>query len=224
MTIGRELSEFTPARRPVKAVPARDAEADPALLREFAEALVDRARTDGVQLTGENGLLTDLVRQVLQTGLEVEMTEHLGYDRHEVTGRGSGNSRNGSYPKTVSTEIGEVTLQVPRDRNASFEPVTVPKYARRLDGLSGNVISLYAKGLTTGEIANHLLEMYGTEISRDTISRITDGVLPDMQAWGEPAAGPDLPGAADRRDRDQGQGHPGREQACLRGDRGQSRR
>jgi putative transposase len=111
------------------------------------------------------------------------MTDHLGYERHEITGRGSGNSRNGSYPKTLGTEIGEVQLQIPRDRNGTFEPATVPKYARRLEGLSGNVISLYAKGLTTGEIQNHLLEMYGTDVSRDTISRITDAVLADMQAW-----------------------------------------
>lgn len=182
MTTGRDFTEVLPARRSAAAAP-READPDPMLLREFAEALVDRARSDGVQLTGQGGLLTDLVRQVLQTGLEVEMSDHLGYERHEITGRGSGNSRNGSYPKTVGTEIGEVELQMPRDRNGSFEPATVPKYARRLEGLSGNVISLYAKGLTTGDIQNHLLEMYGTEVSRDTISRITDAVLADMQAW-----------------------------------------
>jgi putative transposase len=136
-----------------------------------------------VDLTGEGGLLTGLVRQVLQTGLEVEMADHLGYERHDPAGRGSGNSRNGVYPKTVTTEIGDVELAMPRDRNASFEPVTVPKGARRLDGLSGNVISLYAKGLTTGDIQAHLLEIYGTEISRDTISRITDAVVEDMTGW-----------------------------------------
>jgi putative transposase len=113
----------------------------------------------------------------------VEMADHLGYERHDPAGRGSGNSRNGVYPKTVTTEIGDVELAMPRDRNASFEPVTVPKGARRLDGLSGNVISLYAKGLTTGDIQAHLLEIYGTEISRDTISRITDAVVEDMTGW-----------------------------------------
>ena len=181
MTTGSEFFELLPSRR-TPAPTVVEPEPDPTLLREFAEALVDRARTDGVQLTGEGGLLTHLVRQVLQTGLEVEMTDHLGYERHEITGRRSGNSRNGSYPKTLGTEIGEVALQIPRDRNGTFEPATVPKYARRLEGLSGNVISLYAKGLTTGEIQNHLLEMYGTDVSRDTISRITDAVLADLQA------------------------------------------
>jgi putative transposase len=107
--------------------------------------------------------LTTLVRQVLQTGLEVEMTDHLGYERHDPAGRGSGNSRNGSHPKTVTTDIGTV-----RDRNSGFALVTVRKGQRRLDGLSGNVISLYAKGMTTGDIQAHLAEIYGTEISRDT--------------------------------------------------------
>ena len=133
-----------------------------------------RARSEGVELTGEDGLLTAMVRQVLQTGLEVEMGGHLGYEPYAPEGRRSGNSRNGSYPKTVTTEIGEVELRVPRDRNATFDPVTVPKHARRLDGLTGNVISLYAKGMTTGDIQAHLLEIYGTEISRETISKITD--------------------------------------------------
>ena len=96
-------------------------------MRDWAEELVERARAEGVELTGDDGLLTALVRQVLQTGLEVEMTEHLGYEPHAVEGRGAGNSRNGSYPKTVTTEIGKVELRVPRDRNASFDPVTVPQ-------------------------------------------------------------------------------------------------
>jgi transposase-like protein len=152
-------------------------------MRDWAAELVERARTDGVELTGENGLLTALVRQVLQTGLEVELTDHLGYEPHAAQGRGSGNSRNGSYPKTVTTDIGTVDLRVPRDRNGSFEPVTVPKGQRRLAGLSANVISLYAKGMTTGDIQAHLFDIYGTEISRDTISRITDAIVEDLIAW-----------------------------------------
>lgn len=152
-------------------------------LEGWAKLLVAQAREDGVALTGEGGLLTDLVRHVLQTGLEVEMAEHLGYGPHERAGRGSGNSRNGAYDKTVTTEIGEVELRVPRDRQATFEPVTVPKYQRRLDGLAGNVISLYAKGLTTGDIQQHLLEIYGTEVSRETISKITDQIVEEMLAW-----------------------------------------
>ena len=156
---------------------------DEPAMRDWAAELVDRARCEGVELTGEDGLLTALVRQVLQCGLEVEMTDHVGYEPHAVEGRGSGNSRNGSYPKTVTTEIGKVDLQVPRDRNGTFEPVTVRKGERRLEGLAGNVISLYARGMTTGDIQAHLAEIYGTDISRDTISRITDAVVEDMIAW-----------------------------------------
>ena len=96
-------------------------------MRQFAESLVGQARTDGIELTGDGGLLTMLIRQVLQASLNAEMTEHLGYEPHAVEGRGSGNSRNGSYPKTVMTEIGQVDIDVPRDRNGTFEPVIVPK-------------------------------------------------------------------------------------------------
>ena len=152
-------------------------------MREWAEALVSQARTSGVELTGDNGLLTALVRQVLQTGLNVELAEQLGYDKHAVEGRRSGNSRNGSYPKTVTTEIGKVTIDMPRDRNGEFDPVTVPKHTRRLDGLNTNVISLYAKGMSTGDIQAYLSDAYGTDISRDTISRITDAIVEDMVAW-----------------------------------------
>jgi transposase-like protein len=152
-------------------------------MRAWAEALVDRARSEGVSLTGEDGLLTAMVREVLQTGLDVEMADHLGYEPYESVGRGSGNSRNGAYPKTVRTDVGPVELRMPRDRQGTFEPVTVPKHVRRLEGLGANVISLYAKGLTTGEIQAHLAEIYDTDVSRETISKITDQVLPDMVAW-----------------------------------------
>ncbi len=165
-------------------VPARGLPAlDGPEMREWAGELVARARAEGVDLTGEGGLLTAMVRQVLQTGLEVELEDHLGYEPYDSAGRNSGNSRNGSTPKTVSTEIGDVDLRMPRDRNGTFEPVTVPKHQRRLDGLAGNVISLYAKGMTTGDIQTHLAEIYGTEVSRETISKITDRIVDDMLAW-----------------------------------------
>jgi putative transposase len=172
-------ASLVPAERMVPAIVERP----PSDLRGWAEELVARARDEGVELTGEDGMLTDLVRQVLQTGLEVELADHLGYEPYDPAGRGSGNNRNGSYPKTVTTEIGDVELAMPRDRNGTFEPVTVPKHQRRLDGLTGNVISLYAKGLTTGDIQSHLREIYGTEISRETISKITDTIVEDMIAW-----------------------------------------
>jgi putative transposase len=179
MTTTTDTTKSTPAA-PLRSVPLVG---DEPAMRDWAAELVERARTDGVALTGEDGLLTALVQQVLQTGLEVEMTDHLGYEPYAAAGRNSGNSRNGAYPKTVTTEIGKVALDVPRDRNATFDPQTVRKGQRRLDGLSGNVISLYAKGMTTGDIQAHLAEIYGTDISRDTISRITDAVVEDMVAW-----------------------------------------
>jgi putative transposase len=158
-------------------------EGSPDSMRAWAEELVSRAREEGVALTGDGGLLTSMVREVLQAGLDVEMADHLGYEPYEPAGRGSGNSRNGGYPKTVRTDVGPVELRMPRDRQGTFEPLTVPKHVRRLEGLGANVISLYAKGLTTGEIQAHLHEIYDTEVSRETISKITDQVLPDMQAW-----------------------------------------
>ena len=157
--------------------------ADSSEMRDWADQLVARARSEGIELTGDNGLLTAMVRQVLQTGLNVELAEHLGYEPYAAEGRGSGNNRNGSYPKTVTTEIGQVQLDMPRDRQGTFEPATVPKHARRLDGLTGNIISLYAKGMTTGDIQTHLLEIYDTEISRETISKITDAIVEDMNSW-----------------------------------------
>jgi len=173
-----EEMSLVPAARSVPFVAG-----DTPAMREWAEQLVARARSEGVELTGDDGLLTAMVRQVLQTGLEVELTEHLGYEPHDPTGRGSGNSRNGTSRKTVITDVGDVELAVPRDRNGTFDPQTVPKHQRRLDGLTGNVISLYAKGMTTGDIQAHLLEIYGTEISRETISKITDTIVEDMLAW-----------------------------------------
>jgi putative transposase len=164
-------------------VPALSVPVEHPAVRELAESLVGQARAGGIELTGDNGLLTQLIRGVLQAGLNAEMTEHLGYEPHAVEGRRSGNSRNGTYPKTVTTEIGQVAIEVPRDRNGTFEPVLVPKGSRRLDGLDANVISLYAKGMTTGDIQAYLAEIYGTEISRDTISRITDAIVGEMNAW-----------------------------------------
>ena len=154
-----------------------------ASLALVADQLVAQAQSDGVSLTGEGGLLTGLIQRVLQGALEAEISEHLGYEPHAVDGRGSGNSRNGYYPKTVRTEVGDVTVAVPRDRNGDFEPVTVPIGQRRLSGLDQQIISLYAKGLTTGDIAAHLFDVYDQNIDRSTISRITDAIVHDMNSW-----------------------------------------
>jgi putative transposase len=152
-------------------------------VQQLAAQLVERARAEGVDLVGPGGLLTGLTKTVLETALEAEMSEHLGYDKHDPAGRTGGNSRNGSRAKTVLTEIGPVPIEVPRDRDGSFEPVIVRKRQRRLEGIDQLVLSLSARGLTTGEIAAHFDEVYGAKVSKDTISRITDKVLEEMAEW-----------------------------------------
>jgi putative transposase len=152
-------------------------------LQVLAAELVERARTEGVELIGPGGLLTGLTKTVLETALDVELSEHLGYDKHDPAGRGSGNSRNGTRGKTVLTELGPVEVDVPRDRAGTFEPVIVKKGQRRLDGIDQIVLSLTARGLTTGEVAAHFADVYGASVSKDTISRITDRVLEEMTDW-----------------------------------------
>jgi putative transposase len=155
---------------------------DVVVSQELAEQLVASARCQGLALTGPGGLLTDLTRQVLQTALETEMTEHLGHEHGGVPGI-EGNIRNGHSAKTVRTEIGDVRISVPRDRAGTFEPVMVPKHARRMTGFDQAVISLYAKGMTTGDITAHLSDVYGSDISRDLVSKVTDAIVTDMTEW-----------------------------------------
>lgn len=155
---------------------------EPDMVR-LAEELVASASDRGIALTGEGGLLTALTRQVLQSALEAEMAHHLGYDRGDPMGRNGANSRNGTTPKTVTTEIGKVTIEVPRDREGSFEPQVVGKHQRRLAGFDQAVISLYGKGMTTGDIAAHLEEVYDTDVSRDLVSAVTGKVVAEMKEW-----------------------------------------
>jgi transposase-like protein len=152
---------------------------DEQLLRQ----LVARARAEGLKLTGEGGLLGRLTKVVVESALEGEMDDHVGYSKHDPAGRNGGNSRNGTRSKTVVTEAGPVEIEVPRDRESSFEPVIVGKRQRRLSGIDDLVISLSAKGLTHGEISAHLVEIYGAEVSKQTISTITDRVMEGMTAW-----------------------------------------
>jgi putative transposase len=152
--------------------------------QKLAEELVARAREQGVALTGPDGLLKQLTKTVLETALSQEMTEHLGHEKHGLASNEAGNVRNGTRPKTVLTEAsGQVGIEVPRDRAGTFEPQIVRKRQRRLTGVDEIVLSLYAKGLTTGEISAHFAEIYGASVSKETISRITDKVIEEMQAW-----------------------------------------
>ncbi|SBV28254.1 Transposase, Mutator family [Micromonospora krabiensis] len=163
-----------------KNVPGQPAEGVDA---ELVAQLVERARAAGLQLTGDGGLLQQLTKRVLESALEGEITDHLGYDKGDPAGKNGGNSRNGVRAKTVLTDVGPVEIEVPRDRDGSFTPQIVRKRQRRLSGVDDMVISLSAKGLTTGEIQAHLAEVYGADVSRQTISTITDKVIEGMIDW-----------------------------------------
>jgi putative transposase len=159
-----------------------------AVVNEMVEAglldgLMERVDAGDLQLTGEGGFLPEMIKAVLERGLAAELTDHLGYEKGDPAGRGSGNSRNGTTPKTVASEVGDIELDGPRDRNGTFEPRLVPKGARRIGGLDEMIISLYAGGMTIRDIQHHLARTIGTELSHETISNITDAVLEEVRAW-----------------------------------------
>ncbi|WP_229397531.1 IS256 family transposase [Micromonospora okii] len=157
---------------------------EPSAEAKAAAELVRAAKEQGLSLTGPDGLLKQLTKTVLETALNEEITEHLGYEKHDQAGAGAGNVRNGTRSKTVLTEAnGPVQIDVPRDRAGTFEPQIVRKRQRRLSGVDEVVLSLYAKGLTTGEISAHFAEIYGASVSKETISRITDKVIEEMTDW-----------------------------------------
>jgi putative transposase len=166
-----------------KAEPGVGEEPLDAVDEQLIEQLADRARAQGLRLTGEGGLLARLTKTVIESALEGELDDHLGYAKHDPAGRNGGDSRNGRRGKTVLTDVGPVEIGVPRDRDGSFEPQLVAKHQRRLPGVEDLVISLSAKGLTTGEICAHLSEVYGAQVSKQTISTITDRVLEGMAEW-----------------------------------------
>jgi putative transposase len=160
--------------------------------RGAVEELVDAGLLDelmakidagGLQLTGEGGFLPEMIKAVLERGLAAELTEHLGYEKGDPAGRGSPNSRNGTTPKTLATEVGDVALATPRDRAGTFEPRLVPKGARRAGGLDDMIISLYAGGMTVRDIQHHLARTIGTDLSHETISKVTDAVAEEVKAW-----------------------------------------
>jgi len=145
--------------------------------------IIEQAQAEGLQLTGAGGLLPDMIKRAVEAALHAEMTDHLGYERHAAEGRGSGNSRNGLTGKTVQTTAGPVDLDVPRDRNGTFDPITVPKGTRRLTDFDDMIISLYAKGMTTRDIAEHLTATYGASVSHETIANITDAINEQVKEW-----------------------------------------
>src|SRR3954463_1420366 len=168
-----DQQEIAPARQAINEM------VDAGLL----DHLMSRVDDGGLALTGEGGLLPELVKAVYERGLQAELTDHLGYEKGDPAGRGSPNSRNGSTPKTLATEVGDIPLAVPRDRAGTFEPRLVAKGTRRAGGLDDMIVSLYAGGMTVRDIQHHLARTLGTELSHDTISKITDGVLEEVKAW-----------------------------------------
>lgn len=153
----------------------------------FDDDMLDKlmAATDerGLSLTGEGGFLPEMIKAVLERGMQAELTDHVGYEQGDRAGHGSGNSRNGTTPKTVGTEVGDIGLDQPRDRNSTFASALVPKGARRLGGLEDMIISLYAGGMTIRDIQHHLAATLGTELSHETISKVTDAVAEEVTAW-----------------------------------------
>lgn len=139
--------------------------------------------TTAAELLKDGGLLKDLKKRLVESALEAEMTDHLGYEKHAADGRGTGNSRNGKTTKRLIDGDGELEIAVPRDRNGEFEPQLVRKRQVRLPGFDEKVLALYSRGLSTREIQDHLREIYGVEVSPALISRVTDAVLSEVQAW-----------------------------------------
>lgn len=149
---------------------------------EMLDELIGSAKTQN-DLFGNGGILKELSKRLMERMLEAEMTHQLGYEKHAQEGRNKGNSRNGKATKTVKTGNGDITIEVPRDRQAEFEPMLIGKRQTRLDTLNNQVLSLYAKGMTVRDIQEHVSELYGTEISRDLVSSLTDAVLDDVTEW-----------------------------------------
>ena len=147
------------------------------------DGLLAQAKASGTPLDGPDGLLNQMTKAVLERALEVELTDHLGYEAGDPAGRGTGNSRNGKTAKTVATTAGPVRVRMPRDRNGSFEPRIVPKRARRLSNINEMILSLYSRGMTTSDIAAHLREVYGIEASKELVSNVTDVVVDEVKAW-----------------------------------------
>jgi putative transposase len=154
--------------------------------REVPKELIDGLLADYKKpedLIGENGLLKQLTKMLVERALDAEMAEHLGHGKNEPVTNMNGNARNGKSKKTLKGEFGELPIEIPRDRQGSFEPQLIPKHQTRWSGFDDKILSLYARGMTVREIQSHLEEMYGTEVSPTLISSVTDAVMDEVKAW-----------------------------------------
>jgi putative transposase len=178
------MSEQSPERARGRLGRPRKDRGGPKLVSDdLARRLVAQAREEGLDIAGSTGLLQQMMKSVLEAALAEELTDHLGYESGDPDGRGSGNSRNGTTPKTLLTDVGPVELETPRDRAGSFEPQLVRKGQRRLDGIDKIVLGLYAKGMSVRDIQAHIAEIYDIDVSPDLISRITDAVHAEVADW-----------------------------------------
>jgi putative transposase len=149
---------------------------------ELVDELLAGAKSEE-EIVGPGGLLSQLTKRLVERAMEVELTDHLGYEPHQEPPGGAGNTRNGSTPKTLATEHGPVEIRTPRDRQGSFEPKIVRKRQRRFEGFDEKILALYSRGMSTRDIEAHLRELYGVSVGHDLISRVTDGVIEDARSW-----------------------------------------
>jgi putative transposase len=180
--VGRAERRAGAARRQLAPRPELAEEVRALLPNEVIDELLAGARTEE-EIAGPGGLLAQLTKRLVERAMEVELTDHLGFEPHQEPPGGAGNTRNGSTPKTLITEQGEVRIDTPRDRAGTFEPQIVRKRQRRFEGFDDKILALYSRGLSTRDIEAHLEEIYGVKVGRDLISRVTDAVMEDARAW-----------------------------------------
>ncbi len=156
---------------------------EPVLDEATLDELMSRVDEEGLELLGPDGVLTEITSKIMNRALEAEMADHLGYERGDPAGEGSGNNRNGHYDKMVLTDAGGIPIRVPRDRNGEFDPQLVPKHQRRLSGFNDLICGLMSRGMTTRDICDQLAETYDVSISPELVSKITDAIMPEVRAW-----------------------------------------
>src|SRR5919109_4153836 len=177
--VGEPVGEPAPSPGIVERLPDEMRERLP---DELVDELLAGARTEE-EIVGPGGLLSQLTKRLVERAMEVELTDHLGYEPHQEPPGGAGNTRKGGEPETLITEHGPVPIDTPRDRDGSFEPQIVRKRQRRFEGFDDKILALYSRGLSTRDIEAHLEEIYGVKVGRDLISHVTDAVMDDVRAW-----------------------------------------
>jgi len=154
-----------------------------ALSDELLDKILAECDDPQTDLLSKDGLVKQLTQRLIERAMDGELTHELGYSKHSSSGKNSGNSRNGKGKKTLKGDQGEMTIRVPRDRNGDYEPKLIKKHQKRFDGFDDKIISMYARGMSTRDMTDHLKEMYGIDVSADFISTVTDAVLDEIMEW-----------------------------------------